>query len=215
MLFYPQPFRLASISDRLASKLKGMIFPDRSSVRSCRTPTRDESQTGLISAVAGPSSDVAWEADTKAEPQTKPRLHWQDGLEDKPAPTNQQTEHVRVWDDTMTGASNNEPAKHFVRSHNNTPIRKTKAPDDTTEDMRVLLNVGGVRHETHVSTLKNVPDSRLSRLADIHISSGRGKQEYFFDRHPAVFNSIIDFYRTGKQVFVLDIILTWYKTFFF
>ncbi|CAG5124323.1 unnamed protein product, partial [Candidula unifasciata] len=171
-----------------------MIFADRSSVRSCRTPTRDESQTGLISDVAGPSNDTAWETDTKTEPQNKPRLHWEEGLEDQQVPTNQ-TEHVHVWDDTMCGASNNEPPKHFVRSQS-TPIRKTKATDDAPEDMRVLLNVGGVRHETHVSTLKNVPDSRLSRLADVHISSGRGKQEYFFDRHPAVFNSIIDFYRT-------------------
>lgn len=65
-------------------------------------------------------------------------------------------------------------------------------------DERILLNVGGVRHETHVSTLRNIPRSRLSRLAEVHLDNGGGRQEYFFDRHPAVFNSIIDFYRTGE-----------------
>ena len=69
---------------------------------------------------------------------------------------------------------------------------------EDAEDHRILLNVGGVRHETHVSTLRNIPNSRLSRLAEIHWENGGGRQEYFFDRHPSVFNSIIDFYRTGE-----------------
>ncbi|RUS69088.1 hypothetical protein EGW08_023150, partial [Elysia chlorotica] len=67
---------------------------------------------------------------------------------------------------------------------------------DDGGDQRILLNVGGVRHETHVSTLRTIPNSRLSRLAELHLEVGGGRQEYFFDRHPAVFNSIIDFYRT-------------------
>nr|KAG5695967.1 hypothetical protein BaRGS_023346 [Batillaria attramentaria] len=65
------------------------------------------------------------------------------------------------------------------------------------DDERILLNVGGVRHETHVSTLRAIPNSRLSRLAEMHVQSGGGPQEYFFDRHPSVFNAIIDFYRTA------------------
>ncbi|CAL1530326.1 unnamed protein product, partial [Lymnaea stagnalis] len=87
----------------------------------------------------------------------------------------------------------------------NTPTRRSKGLGDTTGDTRILLNVGGVRHETHVATLKNVPNSRLSRLASLHMSSGKGKQEYFFDRHPAVFNSIIDFYRTGELHVPLEV----------
>ncbi|GFO40748.1 potassium voltage-gated channel subfamily c member 1 [Plakobranchus ocellatus] len=76
------------------------------------------------------------------------------------------------------------------------------ANDDSMDDggdQRILLNVGGVRHETHVSTLRTIPNSRLSRLAELHLETGGGRQEYFFDRHPAVFNSIIDFYRTGRR----------------
>lgn len=66
------------------------------------------------------------------------------------------------------------------------------------EDERIVLNVGGVRHETHAGTLQNIPNTRLSNLAEQHMFSDAPKDHvYFFDRHPAVFNSIIDFYRTG------------------
>lgn len=84
--------------------------------------------------------------------------------------------------------------------YENTPKRCVSDLDniDGSEEERILLNVGGVRHETHVSTLRTIPRSRLSRLAEFHLDNGGGRQEYFFDRHPAVFNSIIDFYRTGK-----------------
>nr|KAI8754483.1 potassium voltage-gated channel protein Shaw-like [Biomphalaria glabrata] len=84
----------------------------------------------------------------------------------------------------------------------NTPKRFAHEVDglDDGGDERVLLNVGGVRHETHVSTLRTIPNSRLSRLAEVHLDNGGGRQEYFFDRHPAVFNSIIDFYRTENTV---------------
>lgn len=71
-------------------------------------------------------------------------------------------------------------------------------------DERITLNVGGVRHETHVSTLNNCPNTRLSKLADLHKQSHQ-KEEYFFDRHPAVFNSVIDFYRTGELHVPLDV----------
>ena len=71
------------------------------------------------------------------------------------------------------------------------------------DDETIVLNVGGVRHETHISTLRNVPNTRLSNLAEQHAFSSEPKDVYFFDRHPAVFNSIIDFYRTGKIFYVL------------
>jgi len=69
--------------------------------------------------------------------------------------------------------------------------------DSLSEEEKIVLNVGGVRHETHISTLRNVPNTRLFNLAEVHVLSVEPKDVYFFDRHPAVFNSIIDFYRTG------------------
>lgn len=69
---------------------------------------------------------------------------------------------------------------------------------------RIVLNVGGVRHETFLSTLKTIPDTRLSYLAEHHTTVARSpeydasKGEYFFDRHPGVFAQILNFYRTGR-----------------
>ncbi|XP_046353503.1 potassium voltage-gated channel subfamily C member 3-like [Haliotis rufescens] len=84
----------------------------------------------------------------------------------------------------------------------NTPLKVRR--QSLTDDEEIVLNVGGVRHETHASTLQNVPNTRLSRLAENHLLGG-GKEEYFFDRHPAVFNSIIDFYRTGELHVPLEV----------
>ncbi|XP_066588401.1 potassium voltage-gated channel protein Shaw isoform X2 [Prorops nasuta] len=51
---------------------------------------------------------------------------------------------------------------------------------------RVVLNVGGVRHETYKATLKKIPATRLSR-------------------HPGVFAQVLNYYRTGKLHYPTDV----------
>ncbi|CAH1787249.1 unnamed protein product [Owenia fusiformis] len=66
---------------------------------------------------------------------------------------------------------------------------------------KVIINVGGIRYETFKTTLKNIPDTRLSWLTDSSAGSNDYdpvSKEYFFDRHPGIFNMIMNYYRTGK-----------------
>ena len=66
---------------------------------------------------------------------------------------------------------------------------------DVDDQDKIVINVGGIRHETLTSTLLAKSHTRLGYLARKH---RRGvSDEYFFDRHPGVFSTVMDFYRTG------------------
>lgn len=70
------------------------------------------------------------------------------------------------------------------------------------EKDRVVINVGGIKHQTYRGTLRTLPGTRLSWLAepDAHENFDYDAQvgEFFFDRHPGVFSHILNYYRTGK-----------------
>ncbi|VDN08403.1 unnamed protein product [Thelazia callipaeda] len=72
-------------------------------------------------------------------------------------------------------------------------------------DERIVLNVGGTRHETHQATLKKIPATRLSRLTPALANFDPLLNEYFFDRHPVVFAQILNYYRTGKLHYPTDV----------
>ena len=77
------------------------------------------------------------------------------------------------------------------------------SPLEASERNRIIINVGGKRHETHALTLRNIPDTRLAWLAEAHMKSEQqgelvASKEYFFDRHPDIFGVILNYYRTGK-----------------
>ena len=67
-------------------------------------------------------------------------------------------------------------------------------------DNRVVINVGGIRHEVYKATLKKIPATRLSRLTEALANYDPILNEYFFDRHPGVFGQILNYYRTGINI---------------
>ncbi|XP_076240629.1 potassium voltage-gated channel protein Shaw [Calliopsis andreniformis] len=77
--------------------------------------------------------------------------------------------------------------------------------DDGRWNDRVILNVGGVRHETYKSTLKKIPATRLSRLTEALVNYDPVLNEYFYDRHPGVFAQVLNYYRTGKLHYPTDV----------
>ncbi|ESO06119.1 hypothetical protein HELRODRAFT_64770 [Helobdella robusta] len=70
---------------------------------------------------------------------------------------------------------------------------------------RIVLNIGGIRHETYKATLKKIPATRLSRLTEALVNYDPVLNEYFFDRHPGVFAQVLNYYRTGKLHYPTDV----------
>ncbi|CAF0756161.1 unnamed protein product [Rotaria sordida] len=135
-------------------------------------------------------------------------------------------------DESIT--NDEQPTKSITPSPLNTPRQSTNFHRTSVEDSInigpyhhnsiAILNVGGVRHEVMWRTLARLPSTRLGRLARLRKSTvpstgtmphdelirlcddyDLSRGEFFFDRHPRSFTSVINFYRTGKLHLVDDI----------
>ncbi|XP_047123535.1 potassium voltage-gated channel subfamily C member 1 isoform X2 [Hydra vulgaris] len=66
---------------------------------------------------------------------------------------------------------------------------------------RIIINVGGSRHECYISTIQNFPDTRLFWIAETALAMENlsvETSEFFFDRHPGCFENILNYCRTGR-----------------
>lgn len=74
-------------------------------------------------------------------------------------------------------------------------MEQTSKPEETPleEDYRVIVNVGGRKFETFKSTLCKFPESTIA--SKIRFDSQQ--REFFFDRDPATFEIVLNYFRTG------------------
>ena len=86
-----------------------------------------------------------------------------------------------------------------IRCHEDEPGEEALGYVSDEEEDKVVINVGGQRHETLVKSLAARPNTRLGKLVLRHKKGV--KEEYFYDRHPGVFSSVIDYYRSGMYSF--------------
>lgn len=113
-------------------------------------------------------------------------------------------EDFKMEEEESPGGSNDQDCE----LHKQLSQQSSSPPQTSKRKDRISINVGGIRHETYRSTLKNIPDTRLSWLADASAGSvdyDADLGEYFFDRHPDVFSNVLNYYRTGKLHCPLDV----------
>ncbi|XP_075901968.1 A-type voltage-gated potassium channel KCND3 isoform X2 [Nelusetta ayraudi] len=81
----------------------------------------------------------------------------------------------------------------------NLPMPLAPATDKTKrrQDELLVLNVSGRRFQTWRTTLDRYPDTLLGS-SEKEFFYDEEAREYFFDRDPDIFRSVLNFYRTGK-----------------
>ncbi|XP_062997924.1 potassium voltage-gated channel subfamily C member 1-like [Elgaria multicarinata webbii] len=65
---------------------------------------------------------------------------------------------------------------------------------------KVTLNIGGIRYETYLSTLRAFPGTKLCHLTEPQASTtfdyDPNVKEFFFDRNAGLFDEVLNYYRT-------------------
>ncbi|XP_008319323.1 potassium voltage-gated channel subfamily D member 3-like isoform X2 [Cynoglossus semilaevis] len=79
----------------------------------------------------------------------------------------------------------------------NCPMPVAPRDNSKRQDELIILNVSGRRFQTWRTTLDRYPDTLLGSSEKDFFYNEETK-EYFFDRDPDAFRSILNFYRTGK-----------------
>ncbi|XP_063041094.1 potassium voltage-gated channel subfamily G member 2 [Engraulis encrasicolus] len=104
---------------------------------------------------------------------------------------------------TTTTTSACDDGRSSLRVHHNTAT----APRTPTTDAPAIINVGGIKYRIPWATLDEFPLTRLGKLRgcsnaeellDVCDDYDVARNEYFFDRSPSAFRSIVTFLAAGK-----------------
>ncbi|XP_051957001.1 potassium voltage-gated channel subfamily D member 3-like [Xyrauchen texanus] len=79
----------------------------------------------------------------------------------------------------------------------NCPMPVAPRDHSKRQDELIILNVSGRRFQTWKTTLDRYPDTLLGS-SEKEFFYNEETKEYFFDRDPDAFRSVLNFYRTGK-----------------
>ena len=69
----------------------------------------------------------------------------------------------------------------------------------------IILNVGGIHHEVLRSTLESQPGTKFTNRKELELHYRADKREYYFDRNPHIFTSVVNYLRTGELHAPIDV----------
>lgn len=110
----------------------------------------------------------------------------------------QAADHAALTHQTSATSSNKMRSKSLNMDSKKQQNQQQRSTERVFSGKRVIINVGGTRFETYRSTLRLLPETRLAQLSPTNSDFDSSRVEYFFDRDPASFAAILNYYRTGK-----------------
>ena len=89
-------------------------------------------------------------------------------------------------------------------NHNRSRVPQLTVPRNTGHGLetsdRVVINVSGLKFETHIETLEQNPDTLLGDEAKRSKYYDSLRHEYFFDRNRPAFDAILFYYQSGGKL---------------
>ena len=114
---------------------------------------------------------------------------------------------ARVTNDLASKAVSSAANTDCTYPTNTHPTNEPQSQDDYSS--RLCLNISGQKFEVVISTVSRHPSTRLAKIAALYPNKVTAtselynhydpfKREFFFERDPVSFLSVLSFYRNGK-----------------